>query len=126
MTAALVVTTGFGVAQTIENRRLITTNTELDARINNDKTGYVVRLRQAEANAVVCTEAVRRQSAAVRDQSKRDTATIANVQARYDVEHVARLRAERSAAAFLARKPQGATVSEQVLDVDAQILGDLK
>ncbi len=124
--AALLATGTYNVAQSIENRRLSAENTKLDTRINDPKSGYVVRLTQAVTNTGTCTAAIARQNDAIRTQSAKDSATIAAVQARYDAEHAARVRAEKSAAAFLARKPQGATITDRVADVDAQILGDMK
>ncbi len=124
--AALIATSGFSVVQAIENRHLSKQVTQLDGRINDPRNGYVVRLSQAETNTATCTTAIGRQNTAIRDLGKRDAAAVAAVQARYDTEHAERVRAESSAAAFLAHKPQGASLTDRVSDVDAQILGDLK
>lgn len=123
---ALVAATGYNVVQAIDNRHLSKQVTQLDGRINDPRTGYVVRLSQAETNTAACTTAVGRQTAAIKAQGQRDAATLAASQARYDREHTARVKAENSAATILAHKPQGATVADRVADVDAQILGDLK
>lgn len=124
--AALLVAGTYNVMQAVENRHLSAENTKLDTRINDPKTGYVVKLTQAETNTTTCTAAIGRQNAAIRAQSDRDAATIAAIQARYDAEHTTRVKAENSAAAFLAHKPQGSTLQDRVLDVDALILGDMK
>lgn len=126
LAAALAVAGTYNVVQTIENRQLSAENGKLDKRINDPKTGYVVTLTQAEANVGVCTAAIGRQNDAIEAVSSKSVAAVAAVQARYDVEHAARVRAENSSAAFLAREPRGATLAERVTDVDAQILGDLK
>lgn len=123
---ALAAAGAFNVVQAVENRRLVADKAELDTRINDPVTGYVVRLTQATTNTSTCKAAIARQNTAIRTQSEKDAATIAAVQARYDAEHRALVSAEKSAAAFLARKPQGATLTDRVTDVDAQILGDLK
>lgn len=123
---ALLAAGTFNVVQAIENRHLSSENTRLDTRINDPKTGYVVRVTQAETNVATCSTTITRQTNAIKLQGQQDAAIIAAVQKRYDVEHASRVRAENSAAAFLAHKPQGATLQDRVLDVDAQILGDLK
>lgn len=109
-----------------ENRTLTAANVKLDTAINDPKTGYVVRLTQAEGNTATCTAAIGRQNTAIKAQSARDAATVAAVQARYDSEHVARVTAENAAAAFMAVKPKGATLVDRVSDVDRRIVGELK
>lgn len=116
----------YNVVQAIENGRLSAENGKLDTRINDPKTGYVVRLTQARTNTTTCTMSLSKQTQAIKDLGTKHAAEQARSQARYDAEYAARTRAEKSAAALLARKPQGATLQERVLDVDAQILGDLK
>jgi hypothetical protein len=126
MGIALVGIGGLSVHQAVENRRLTSENVKLDTSISDPNTGFVVRLTQARTNTVACTAAIERQTTALKAQSTRDAASIAASQRRYDIEHTARLRAEQSAQVILAHKPQGATLQARVLDVDAQILGDLK
>lgn len=116
----------FNIAQLVENRHLSKQNTSLEARINDPATGYVVKLAQARTNSATCTAAITRQNDSIKRQSTKDAAATAAVQRRYDAEHKLRVRAENSAAAFLAREPKGDTATERMLDVDAQILGDLK
>lgn len=116
----------YNVIQAAENHHLSKEKKNLEALILDPKTGYVVKLTQAETNSETCKAAVIVQTAAIKSQGVKDARAIAAVQARYDTEHVARVRAENSAAAFLAHKPQGVTLQDRVLDVDAQILGDLK
>ena len=124
--AALLALGAHDVVQMVKVHRLTTVNAKLDTSIHDPKTGYIVKLTQAETNTGVCEAAIGRQNTAIRAQGTRDAATVAAVQVRYDAEHAARERAEQSAAVILAHKPQGATVADRVNDVDAQILGDLK
>lgn len=124
--AALVAALSFNVVQLVENRHLARDNTVLAAQINDPQTGYVVKLAQARTNVATCATAVERQNVIVREQSAKGATAVAAVQKRYDTEHAARVRAESAAAAFLARKPRGATLADRVKDVDAQILEDLK
>lgn len=122
----LVAAIGCNAVQMIENRNLSHDKEALTLRIEDPATGYIVRLNQVKSNVVVCKAAVERQTTALKAQGQRDAATIATVQHRYDVEHVARGKAESAAAVILAHKPAGNTEAERMADVDKQILGDLK
>lgn len=122
----LLAASGALVVAHINEAALTKQNLALDARIDDPKTGYIVRLAQADTNTTTCKSAVLQRDAVIQKQSADSLANNAAIQARFDTEHAARIVAERQVGAFLAHKPTGATVQDRVMDVDAQILGDLK
>ena len=60
---ALLTVSGFLIAAQVENRRVTELNNALDDRITNPATGYVVKLAQAQTNAITVTTALERQVA---------------------------------------------------------------
>lgn len=124
--AALLGSVAFNIAHVVEINTLTHDKQALDDRINNQKTGYVVRLSQAQTNNTTCESSLRTQNTNFENLSRSSATKITALQTQYDAEHAQRIKAERSAAAFLAHKPQGSTDAEKVADVDRQVLEDLK
>ena len=122
----LIAATGALVVSRVQQQTLTKLNAALTTEIYDPKTGYVVKLNQADSNTALCRSTVVQVNTAVEAQSAKDAAVIAQVQARYDTEHAARAVAERQVGAFLAHKPTGATLQDQYQDVDRQVLGDIR
>lgn len=126
LAAAALAATTYNVVQVIENRHLSSVNKKLNAAIEDPKTGYIVRLSQAQTNTATCTTAIGRQNKAITELATSRQAAVDDAARKYAVERRARLQAERDVGAFLAHEPKGDTVAERIADVDAQILEDLK
>lgn len=99
---------------------------DLHDQIENPKTGYVVRLSQAETNVTICRGDLDTQNARWQAKSDADEARIATATRAYESNRAATEAANRAVGAFLAHRPSGATLLERYESVDAQVLGDLK
>lgn len=121
-----VVLSGFILKLTLDNRRLSSESAKLSKQINDPDTGYIARLRTSENNVLVLKGAVVRQNQAYDKLSKDSKAQLEALRARL-------IKAEREAAdlrkragAIASHKIEGVTLEERVLDVDKQIMEDLK
>lgn len=97
----------------------------LSDRINNEETGFIVRLDRCEANNASLTDAIDQQNAAIADLE-------AKTEARLDASRVAVEAAETRAGEAEARawrlrnvSPQGGTMCERVIEVDEMLLESL-
>lgn len=116
----------FIIKLTLDNRRLSNESSKLSKQINDPDTGYIARLRTSENNVLVLKAAVVRQNEAYDKLSKESKAQLEALRARL-------IKAEREAsdlrkraAAIASHKIDGVTLEERVLDVDKQIMEDLK
>lgn len=123
---ALLASVSFNIAHMAEINTLTREKAKLETSLNDPKTGYVVRLSQAKTNSVQCESSLDTQNTNFKNLSNSSTTKIVALQAQIDTEHAKRVAAEKSAAVFLARKPQGNTDAEKMADVDRQVLEDLK
>lgn len=124
--AALLTVTGFYIAAQVENRRVTELNTILDARISDPVTGYVVKLAQAETNVITVRTGLERQVAALRAAADAAEAKLHETEAALVIAQRESREAQRVAAEIMATRPQGETLEERILDVDARILESLK
>lgn len=123
---ALLTVSGFLIAAQVENRRIAAVNRALDDRITNPKTGYVVKLVQAETNTAVVVAGLERQNAALKAKAAQDAARLAETTRLLATAQADSRVARREAAALLSRPPAGDTLEQRVLDADARILETLK
>lgn len=123
---ALLTVSGFLVAAQVENHRVTELNNVLDARISDPVTGYVVRLAQAQTNAITVTTALERQVADLKDAAAVAEARLNQTEANLAAAQRESREARRQSAAIMATRPQGDTLEDRVLDVDARILETLE
>ena len=109
----------------IENRGLAAARTELASRINDPKTGYVVRLAQAQTNVETLKVALETQRASFQTESARQNVALRASEERLAVAQAQTRTMETKLARFLATAPQGATLEERVRDIDQRILSEL-
>ena len=123
---ALLTVSGFLVAAQVENHRVTELNNVLDARISDPVTGYVVRLAQAQTNAITVTTALERQVADLKAAAAAADARLRETEANLATAQRESREARRQAAQILNPAPRGDTLEDRVLDVDARILDSLK
>jgi hypothetical protein len=122
----LAVASFFLLQAQMENRSLTKLNNQLDARINNPATGYVVQLAQANTNVATLKTAVERQNVTIRTNAAtadRQMAALNVALAGAERRNVG-LRAD--AARILATPPKGNTLEQRVLDIDKRVLETLE
>ena len=122
----LAVASFFLLQAQMENRSLTKLNNQLDARINNPATGYVVQLAQANTNVATLKTAVERQNVTIRtNAATADRQMVAlNVALAGAERRNVGLRAD--AARILATPPKGNTLEQRVLDIDKRVLETLE
>jgi len=109
----------------IENRGLAAARTELASRINDPKTGYVVRLAQAQTNVETLKVALDTQRTSFQTESARQNEALRASEQRLAAAQAQTRTMETKLARFLATAPQGATLDERVRDIDQRILSEL-
>jgi len=123
---ALLIASFFLLQAQMENRSLTKLNNQLDARINNPATGYVVQLAQANTNVATLKTAVERQNVTIRTNAAtadRQMAALNVALASAERRNVG-LRAD--AARILNTPPKGNTLEQRVLDIDKRVLETLE
>lgn len=123
---ALLTTSGFLIAAKVENNRVTSLNRVLDDRITNPETGYIVLLEREQTNAQTTKRALETQVADLRAAAARDAARLAETERRLSAAQRETAQARRDAARIMATPPQGDTLEQRVLDVDARLLETLK
>ncbi len=123
---ALLTVTGYLIAAQVENHRIASVNRQLDARISDPKTGYVVRLAQAETNTIQLKIGLERQVSDLKAKAAADAARLAETDRLLKAAQADSRAARRQAADLLSRAPAGDTLEQRVLDADARILETLK
>lgn len=97
----------------------------LTKRIEDPKTGYVVKLAQAETNSVTCAATIADQNESTQKFSQQSEAALQEAAANYAAEHAQRVAAERQIGTIMSATPAGNTVCQRVESVDTQIMKDL-
>ncbi len=113
------------IASTFENRDLSNARAVLASRIDDPKTGYVAQLAQARTNEETLKLVVKRQNEAYTTLSAKSKSDLALTEAALVVAQRETKLAESRLAAFLATKPQGATLEARVRDIDERALAEL-
>ena len=113
---------GFMVSTHFQNNRLEEQIEELNASINDPKTGYVAQLVQAKTNFENVKQELEYQNRVFEEKSARDAAQLAETKRQLAAAQAATRAAERKIASFLATPPQGDTLEERILDVDRRAL----
>lgn len=124
--AALLIVSGFLIAAQVENHRLTRINAELDARISDPRTGYVVRLAQSETNVATTRSALQKQIRDLREQADRNARRLAESERQLIVAQRETAQARREAERLLRRPPDGVTLEDRINDVDARVLEGLQ
>jgi len=102
-----------------ENRHLTKVTGNLDAQINDPKTGYVVKLAQSETNTTQLRTAMDSQRKDFEAKAASDAATLATTAAHLKQVQADNARLRRASAAILA-------APDDINAVDAAILGTLQ
>lgn len=123
---ALLTVSGFLIAAQLENHRIASVNRQLDAQISDPKTGYVVRLAQAQTNTLQLKTGLERQVSDLKAKAAADAARLAETERLLKLAQADSRQARRQAADLLSRAPAGDTLEQRVLDADARILETLK
>lgn len=117
--------TGLLIASYIENRAIAHQRDQLRASIMDPHTGYVARLAQARTNVATLQAALDDQNRKIDQMKQESDQKLAEAKL-----ELARLTNERDSAqrrwkAMLDLRPQGSTLEERILDVDARIMKEL-
>lgn len=126
---AAIVALGLGgmlVSEKLKSNHLATENKKLVERIDDPLTGYVVRLAQAHTNVETLKAELDRQNAAIQQQADADAAKLRDTESRLSEALKDRAKIQQQVNRMLATAPQGSTLQERVLDVDARLLENLK
>lgn len=121
---ALAVLLGVSVytgVQVVENRRLTAANAELDRKINDPQTGFVVRLTKAETDTMVLKTTIERQTAEFKAKAAEDARVLASTRAALTQTQRDNRRLLADASRLTATPPQGETVCQRLLDIDSRV-----
>lgn len=116
----------FLITTTMESHRIAGERDKLTASINDPNTGYIARLTQERTNVITLKSAIETQNSAYQKQSDSDKAKLAALTKQLAAAQARTADAEKRLKVFMATKPQGATLTDRVTDVDNRILKDLQ
>lgn len=123
--AICLVLSGCLVASYFENRKLTSQREALSEQINDPRTGFVVRLAQANTNVETLKTALntQRQSFEIKaaERERVLASTARQLAVAQQATHTMQLKLDR----FLATKPRGATLDERVRDIDQRGLAEM-
>lgn len=108
-----------------ENRELTKQRTALSDRINDPKTGYVVRLSQAATNVETLKVALETQRKSFQLKESERNLALAASERRLAIAQAETRGMEVKLSRFLATKPQGSTLEDRVRDIDARAMTEL-
>ena len=113
------------MASGFENRDLTRQRTELANRINDPKTGFVVRLAQAQTNVETLKVALETQRASFKKESDKQNLALRASEQRLATAQRETRAMEVKLQRFLATKPQGDTLEDRVRDIDERAMTEL-
>lgn len=108
-----------------ENRELAMQRTELSKQINDPKTGFVVRLAQANTNVETLKVALDAQRKSFEGKAREREAVLAESERKLAAAQAKSRAMQLKLDRFLATKPQGTTLDERVRDIDQRMLAEL-
>lgn len=121
-----VVLAGFLAKTTYDKNQIEDQRAKLEQKITDPVTGYIARLRTSENNVITLKAAVERQNTIYRQQSEASAKELNRLRAELRVAQAERVALQARVNGLLRKPIVGNTLEERVLDVDKQILEDLK
>lgn len=109
----------------IENRYLTDQREILSKQINDPRTGFVVRLAQANTNVETLKVALDTQRKSFETKAAERERVLVNTTAQLTVAQRASRAMQLKLDRFLATKPQGATLEDRVRDIDQRAMTEL-
>jgi hypothetical protein len=109
-----------------QNRTLQHQVAVIDARINDPKTGFIMKLAQADTNVATLKVALDQQNLKLQAQSDADAKALSDVEAALDAVQHDNQKKDRVISKFLAIPPKGDTLIDRYQDIDQRLVGGLK
>lgn len=126
LAALLTISAAVNLKQWFHARDLRTANRVLDKQINDPKTGYAVRLATCRGNVQTLGGGIDRQNASIAANAARGAAAVADATKFVADAQVKTAQAIKEANDILSAPMAGATVCEQMTDLDRRIMESLK